>query len=79
VTANPLPPSEELWEMVNVFSRHADELKDLLSAEREKNNTLDTENSGWLAVYQGLQSRIVELEAEISRLRSWTEVRQGKS
>jgi len=70
---------EELSRMVDVFSRHVDYLKELLAAEQERNKALDVENSGWLVVYQTLLSQIGVLEAELSRFRSQTEDRQGKS
>lgn len=65
-----LPPAEELWKMVQVFSQHADDLKTSLEAERRKYKELGTENAGWLGVYQKLQSQIVGLKDEISRLES---------
>jgi hypothetical protein len=71
--------SDELWEMVQSFSQHADRLKNLLESERAKNQELDIENSGWLAVYQRLQSENVALKAEISRLESQILGRQTES
>jgi hypothetical protein len=65
-----LTPTEELWEMVRMFSQHADDLKALLEVERHKSTELNTENAGWLDVYQKLQFQIVGLKAEISRLES---------
>ena len=74
-----LPSHEELWEMVQTFSQHAARLKGLLEAEREKNTALNSENSGWLAVYQRLQSEIAGLKAELSRLESRIREQQGES
>jgi hypothetical protein len=79
MTDIPFASPDELWEMVQAFSRHADDLKAHLAAERETNKALNAENSGWLAVYQQLLSQIAALEAEISRLRLLIEARQGKS
>lgn len=76
---NKLPSSEELWEMVKTFSQHADILKKTLETERAKNKDLNAENSGWLVVYQMLQSQVGVLEAEILRLRSWIEDHPRKS
>ena len=60
------PTMEELWDMVQVFSQHADNLKTLLVAERAKNKDLNIENSGWLETYRTSRSLrklgVVELE-----------------
>jgi polyhydroxyalkanoate synthesis regulator phasin len=74
-----LPPSEELWEMAKTFSEHAQALESKLSAERQKSSMLDTENSGWLDVYQRHLSEIDALKAEISRLSSRIRELQGGS
>lgn len=71
-----LPPAEELWEMVKTFSQHADNLIRLLEAERQKSEELDTENAGSLKIYRSLQSEIVALKAEKSRLESWIRAHQ---
>ncbi len=72
-----LPPTEDLWEMVKTLSQHVEDLKELLVTERARNESLDAENSGWLVVYQKLESQTVGLKAEISRLESWIQDQQG--
>jgi peptidoglycan hydrolase CwlO-like protein len=58
----------ELWEMVSTFSQHVDNLKASLESERHRSKELNSENIGWLGVYQKLQSQIAGLKAEISHL-----------
>jgi len=67
---------EELWEMAKTFSQHAKNLEALLAAEQEKNRELNTENAGWIVVYQKLESEIVALRAELARLESHAHNRQ---
>ena len=74
-----LPPAEELLEMVETLTQHADSLIKLLEVERQKNAELNTENAGWLKIFQRLQSEIAGLKAEISRLESHIRAYQGES
>jgi len=72
------PPSqEELLDMVNTFSQHADNLLKLLEVERHQNKELNTENAGWLDVYQRLQSENAALKVEKLRLESRIRELQG--
>jgi hypothetical protein len=70
---------EELLEMVQTFGQHAGDLKELLRAEQAKNKELNTENAGWLTVYQRLQSENAALRAELSRHQSPIRGQQGDS
>lgn len=61
------PSLEELWDMVEEFSRHATDLEKKLRASREAHHLGGT---GWIRLYQTLQTQNVALKAEIMRLRS---------
>ena len=61
---------DELWNMVKILSQHVDDLKKRLEAEQVKNEELNTENSGWLDVYQRLLSQNLRFESEAKSLRS---------
>jgi hypothetical protein len=64
------PTIEELEEQIELYEQYANKLKELLAIEQVKSRELDTENSGWLAVYRRIQSENAGLKAEISRLES---------
>lgn len=70
---------EELWSMVETFSKHADILLKHLESERQRNAELDIENAGWLDVYRRLQSENAALKVEKSRLESRLLERRGES
>jgi hypothetical protein len=61
---------DELWNMVKILSQHVDNLNKRLEAEQVKNEELNTENSGWLDVYQRLLSQNLRFESEAKSLRS---------
>lgn len=58
---------DELWELVKVFSEQADELEKKLQVSREAHHL---EGTGWIRLYQTLQTQNLALKAEIVRLRS---------
>jgi hypothetical protein len=74
-----LPSEDELWEMVKAFSQQADDLQKQIEIERGKNADLNTENSGWLKIYQQHLSVISELKARITQLESLLRGPQGGS
>jgi predicted nucleic acid-binding Zn-ribbon protein len=74
------PPSvEELLKMLTTFSEHISDLEQEIAVEREKNVMLNTENSGWLKIYQRLLSEIGALKSDISRLQSQIQGSQSES
>jgi hypothetical protein len=67
VTDTKFASEDELWGLVKVFSERADELEKKLQASREAHHL---EGTGWIRLYQTLQTQNATLKAEIARLRS---------
>lgn len=71
-----LPTEEELWGMVQEFSRQAADLEKKL---RDVSEGAHREGTGWIKFYQSQFSEIVSLKAQITRLESRVRELQGGS
>lgn len=69
MTNNPAS-REELWDIIRALDQRVTNLEERRALDQENIGALNTENSGWLKIYQRQQSEIDELKASISRLES---------